>query len=71
MRAYHSDDTADWWRETYTKEKVKGFMVLNFWRPVEPMKGPILKDHLAVCEPDSVSFDDALPTSLIGQTVNN
>ena len=35
-----------------------GFMAVNFWRPVLPMKGPVKKAPLAVCDPSSVKLEE-------------
>ena len=33
-------------------------MAVNFWRPVLPMKGPVKKAPLAVCDPSSVKLEE-------------
>merc|ERR1712190_214028 len=43
---------------------VKGLMVLNFWRPVLPMKGPVQKTPLAVCDPSSIRLEDVIPVNV-------
>ena len=45
-------------------------MSLNFWRPIEPMTGPIMQHPLMICDRTSVSFDDAVPTELEGFAPN-
>lgn len=47
-------------RKRFESPDVRGMMVLNFWRPVLPMRGPVLKTPLAVCDPRSVDIEDAL-----------
>jgi len=63
--------TADDWplagegfRQRFSKRETKGMMALNFWRPVAPMKGPVLQHPLAVCEPSTVKWDDVILTSI-------
>jgi hypothetical protein len=68
VKAYGTEYGAEYWKENYEKEEVKGFIVLNFWRPTLPMKGPVERNPLAFCEPSTVSFDDVLPSSLLGFT---
>lgn len=48
----------------FARPEVRGVMALNFWRPVLPMRGPVLRHPLAVCDPRSVEFDDIVPVSI-------
>eukprot|EP00435_Cladocopium_sp_Y103_P017704 s1973_g4.t1 len=67
--AVHQDYglTADDWplmdngfKSRFDEPSVKGFMAVNFWRPVAPMKGPVKKAPLAVCDPGSVKLEDCI-----------
>eukprot|EP00931_Biecheleriopsis_adriatica_P078127 TRINITY_DN51597_c0_g1_i1.p1 TRINITY_DN51597_c0_g1~~TRINITY_DN51597_c0_g1_i1.p1 ORF type:complete len:361 (-),score=58.59 TRINITY_DN51597_c0_g1_i1:19-1101(-) len=51
-------------RERMVNPDFSGIMVLNFWRPVLPMKGPVKKHPLAVCDPRTVKFEDIVPISI-------
>lgn len=35
-------------------DDIKGFEVLNFWRPVTPMRGPVVHKPLALLDPRTV-----------------
>eukprot|EP00933_Yihiella_yeosuensis_P016593 TRINITY_DN14106_c1_g1_i1.p1 TRINITY_DN14106_c1_g1~~TRINITY_DN14106_c1_g1_i1.p1 ORF type:complete len:250 (-),score=47.92 TRINITY_DN14106_c1_g1_i1:46-723(-) len=51
-------------RERFDSPDVRGMMAVNVWRPVLPMKGPVVKTPLAVCDPRSVKFEDIIPISI-------
>lgn len=48
------------WRDRFDSADTKGFMVIDFWRPVKPMDGPLRDQPLALCDPTSVKLEDAL-----------
>ncbi|CAE7417496.1 aclN [Symbiodinium sp. CCMP2592] len=71
--AVHQDYgyTADDWpladngfKARFDEPNVTGFMAVNFWRPVLPMKGPVKKAPLAVCDPRSVKMEDTVPINI-------
>ncbi|CAJ1404279.1 unnamed protein product [Effrenium voratum] len=43
-----------------------GVCMLNFWRPVLPMKGPVKDTPLALCDPNTVNVEDTVNTELHG-----
>eukprot|EP00929_Paragymnodinium_shiwhaense_P079016 TRINITY_DN41048_c0_g1_i1.p1 TRINITY_DN41048_c0_g1~~TRINITY_DN41048_c0_g1_i1.p1 ORF type:complete len:378 (-),score=57.98 TRINITY_DN41048_c0_g1_i1:313-1446(-) len=51
-------------RYKWSNPAVEGFMVINFWRPVLPMQGPVTKTPLAVCDPKSVKLEDIVPINV-------
>merc|ERR1712039_859094 len=51
-------------KRRFSSPEVRGLMAINFWRPVRPMRGPVLKTPLAVCDPTSVKMEDILPVSI-------
>lgn len=54
------------WLGRMASDDVSGYTVLNLWRPVPPMEGPVSKVPLAVCDPDSVRVQDTVPQNLFG-----
>jgi len=63
--------TADDWplagpefRQRFGREDCHGLVVVNFWRPVRPMQGPVRKTPLAVCDPASVKMQDIVPVNV-------
>eukprot|EP00429_Kryptoperidinium_foliaceum_P106385 CAMPEP_0176244474 /NCGR_PEP_ID=MMETSP0121_2-20121125/31449_1 /TAXON_ID=160619 /ORGANISM="Kryptoperidinium foliaceum, Strain CCMP 1326" /LENGTH=250 /DNA_ID=CAMNT_0017584081 /DNA_START=17 /DNA_END=765 /DNA_ORIENTATION=- len=63
--------TADDWpladdafRAHFGRPDVKGLMVINFWRPVPPMREPVRRTPLAVCDPASVNVEDIVPVNV-------
>ncbi|CAJ1393971.1 unnamed protein product [Effrenium voratum] len=48
----------------FQEPAVKGFMAVNFWRPVAPMKHPVKKAPLAVCDPATVKMEDTVPINI-------
>jgi len=51
-------------RERFERPETKGLVVLNFWRPVLPMRGPVRKTPLAVLDPRSVKMEDIVPINV-------
>jgi len=49
--------------ETMALPEVKGFLAVNFWRPVE-LKTPLEYKPLAVCDPGSIKQEDRVFTGL-------
>lgn len=47
-------------------EDTGGFSIINFWRPVPPMAGPVKKTPLAVCDPSTVKVEDCVPIEMYG-----
>ena len=56
------------WREKFDADRVRGFAMINFWRPIRPMQKPLESMPLAVCDPRTVSPDDLVPSALLGFT---
>ena len=54
------------WREKFDADRVRGFSMINFWRPVLPMRRPIESMPLAVCDPRTVNASDVVPSGLLG-----
>lgn len=51
-------------RRKFADVGTRGMMAVNFWRPVLPMSGPVVKTPLAVLDPSTVRFEDVVPTSI-------
>ncbi|CAE6972554.1 BCAT2 [Symbiodinium sp. CCMP2592] len=47
-------------------EDTAGFSIINFWRPVPPMAGPVKSTPLAVCDPSTVKVEDCVPIEMYG-----
>jgi len=45
------------WRRSFARDEVAGFMLINFWRPIN-MRQPVRDYPLALCDPLSVDRDD-------------
>jgi hypothetical protein len=45
------------WRRSFARDEVAGFMLINFWRPIN-MREPMRDRPLALCDPLSVEADD-------------
>ncbi len=45
------------WRRNFARDEVAGFMLINFWRPIN-MREPVRDYPLALCDPLSVDPDD-------------
>jgi len=50
-------------KEQWDQKDVTGFMMINFWRPVD-MKQPLEYKPLAFCDPNSVNPEDCIFTGL-------
>lgn len=48
------------WKDRFDCLDTKGFMVIDFWRPVKPMVGPLRDQPLALCDPTSAKFEDVV-----------
>lgn len=50
----------------YEDDEVRGFMMINFWRPIDgyTKEKPLLTKPLAVCDPASVETKDTVHTAL-------
>lgn len=55
--------------ERLGRPDVRGLIVINFWRPVRPMRGPVQKTPLAVCDPGSVRMEDIVPVNVCRDTM--
>jgi hypothetical protein len=51
------------WRRAYSRDEVAGFMLVNFWRPIN-MREPVRNYPLALCDPRSVDADDIFSASV-------
>ena len=67
MQSYGSDEPAQQWRDFYESDNVQGFMVINFWRPVN-MSKPLEHMPLAVLDSNSVDVTDLVSSGLKGFT---
>jgi hypothetical protein len=65
VAAFASEEGAQWWRSTYARDDVAGFVSIDFWRTTN-MRGPLQHMPLALCEPNSVDPADMLPSSMVG-----
>ncbi len=64
VAAYAGPEAARHWRARFDDPSVRGYLVINFWRPVN-MQEPIQHMPLCVCDPNTVSQDDVVPTGLV------
>ena len=62
--AFAGPEIGQRWRDGYDKPEVAGFMVIDFWRPID-IAGPLRHMPLAVCDPASVEAEDVTPSSLL------
>jgi len=46
-------------KQKYNEPEVKGLQTINFWRPIN-MEGPCQHNPLAICDPNTVRFEDIL-----------
>lgn len=59
-----SDDSyADWLRRLPTSG---GYSIINFWRPILPMDGPVKDTPLALCDPNTVKVEDVVQNTTMG-----
>jgi len=65
VAAFASEEGAQWWRTTYDRDDVAGFVSIDFWRTTN-MRGPLQHMPLALCEPNSVDPADMVPSSMVG-----
>ena len=63
--AFGSDEFAEDWRRRFDSDRVRGFMIINFWRTVH-MSEPLMHVPLAVLDGSSVDLDDCVSTGLSG-----
>ncbi len=54
------------WMSKLKDDSVGGYSVINFWRPILPMKGPVKNTPLALCDPNTVEIDSIVPSRIIG-----
>lgn len=66
LRSTTNDYGADKWRKEYEKKDTSGYIMINFWRPCLPMKGPVKKIPLAVCDVSTVEKEDIIKKHLLG-----
>ncbi len=67
VAAYAGPEAARNWRASFDDPSVRGYLVINFWRPVH-MREPIQHMPLCVCDPNTVERDDVVPTGLLNFT---
>ena len=67
VAAYAGPEAARHWRASFDDPSVRGYLVINFWRPVH-MHGPVQHMPLCVCDPNTVNQDDVVPTGLVNFT---
>jgi len=56
----------DEWCAKLDRDGNHGYAIINFWRPVLPMKRPVQNTPLAVCDPNTVNVEDIVPQDLYG-----
>lgn len=54
------------WEQKLDADDSAGYCVINFWRPVLPMRGPVTAAPLALCDPNTVRMDEIVPQDLYG-----
>lgn len=54
------------WMSKLKDDSVGGYSVINFWRPILPMEGPVKNTPLALCDPNTVKIDMIVPSRIIG-----
>lgn len=57
------DSYEDWMRRLQTSG---GYSIINFWRPILPMEGPVKDTPLALCDPNTVQLDDVVRNTTMG-----
>ncbi|CAJ1399007.1 unnamed protein product [Effrenium voratum] len=58
---------AEFFDEWFSKlDSGGGYSMINFWRPVLPMVGPVRGVPLAVCDPNTISVEDIVPQEVHG-----
>ena len=65
VRAFASETAEGWWRKSYARKEVAGFMSIDFWRTTN-MSEPLRHMPLALCEPNSIKRTDILPSPMLG-----
>jgi hypothetical protein len=63
--AFASEQAEAWWRQSYERDYVAGFMSIDFWRTTN-MREPLRHMPLALCEPKSLERDDIIPSTMVG-----
>ena len=63
--AFASENDARSWRDTYERDEVRGFMMINFWRTVH-MKQPLEHMPLGILDASSVNHEDLVSSGLRG-----
>lgn len=63
LRAIASNEVARTWQQALASDRVAGFMLINFWRPVH-MSGPLQHMPLALCDPNSIDPSDLIPNMI-------
>ncbi len=69
VRAFAAGEAEAWWRKSYARDEVAGFMSIDFWRTTN-MREPLRHMPLALCEPNSVDRKDILPSTMVGIAPN-
>eukprot|EP00435_Cladocopium_sp_Y103_P051414 s96_g16.t1 len=57
------DSYEEWMRRLQTSG---GYSIINFWRPILPMEGPVKDTPLAVCDPNTVQLEHVVPNKVLG-----
>lgn len=63
--AFASKEGEAWWRRSYERDEVAGFMSIDFWRTTN-MSEPLRHMPLALCDPNSLRRSDILRSSMVG-----
>eukprot|EP01006_Ploeotia_vitrea_P054047 TRINITY_DN67842_c4_g1_i1.p1 TRINITY_DN67842_c4_g1~~TRINITY_DN67842_c4_g1_i1.p1 ORF type:complete len:348 (+),score=32.84 TRINITY_DN67842_c4_g1_i1:76-1119(+) len=66
-----SEERGTVWRNAWEKDTNIAYNVINFWRPVEPMKGPVKANPLGVIDPHTVKLQDTVRTGFHGFSPTN
>ena len=67
LEAFAGAALSDWWRSTFERDEVAGFMMIDIWRPLH-LERPLRHMPLALCEPGSVLPEDCVPVRYLGIT---
>jgi hypothetical protein len=63
---FNREESFEDWEKRLNCDGTAGYCVINFWRPVLPMRGPVQNTPLAVCDPRTVNVEDVVPQDLYG-----
>jgi len=61
-----AEDSFEAWQKRLNDPGTLGYSMINFWRPVLPMEGPVKRIPLAMCDPNTVSVEDIVEQEIHG-----